>query len=221
MGYVNLRAKEIDVTFSFDAIGDEPEDTEQTEGSTGETDRNERDAKVFKSGFDSAIKETMLWYGQGKLPELYESLGKEVPAPGYMEPLFDLDDEPVKVSTNTGENDMDPSPSVGGRWTMSGDELNSRLDESYNRGIRDGSASPRHTTARTLRTIARELYKQLEDEPFEGGVDDERAAMFEIRHNATHNSSSMSQRGFDLAVAKVADSFTLALAARLGFKVTA
>ena len=52
----------------------------------------------------------------------------------------------------------DVSEDIPGTWTMSNEELNSRINEAYSRGVKDGKAESawNQTTARTLERIADE-----------------------------------------------------------------
>jgi len=78
------------------------------------------------------------------------------------------DDPEIKPVTDSGEPELEAKTSGGdlfsnGTWTMSDEELQSRMDETYNRGRRDGelASKPIQTTERTIRMMAVEVNSKL------------------------------------------------------------
>jgi hypothetical protein len=159
-----------------------------------ETARDNRDAQYFENGWKAAIAETQLRYVNGDIEQFWNEQA-QAPDPEEM-PKVDLDadddafiealkeahpeatvpavvkgDPDIHPVVNSGEPEEEKNrtwdPSGSGTWTMSSEELQSRLDESYRRGAADGRAhpAPKQTSERTLRIIAGEIDHEL----FPGG----------------------------------------------------
>lgn len=195
-----------------DPMGDEERETET------ETERDQRNAAFFKSGWDTAIRETQLQYVNGRIEEFWNEQGyqesvdphhNEPEGTGYSPDVNGMEEDPAPVlavitddpdihpAEGSGEPELEENmnktwdPTNSGTWTMSNEELQSRLDETYNRGRRDGLGDKRQTTRRSLQIIANETDRKLWPE----------------------GTGTLSRGG-------VFGMFAVALAERLGFEVT-
>lgn len=186
------------------------------EGVSAETASDDLKADFFKQGWESATREAMLNFVNGRLVEYFQEIGMAGPLneagqdphlnepagtgdeneysfedrlgdpeewaqawPGREEVVARTeDDDPTPVIavvaqdpdiqpvTSSGEPEVEAQPVKtfeNGVWTMSDEELQSRLDETYNRGRKDGELSPPPltTTERTIQMMASEVNAKL------------------------------------------------------------
>lgn len=122
-------------------------------------------AAMFKQGWESAIRESQLQYVNGRIEDFWNEMGVPTGSedPHHNEPegtgeewlhaheMFDeAPDQPlVRPAVDSGEPDLEaeevgPQPGV---WTISDEELQSRLDAEFERGMAYVSATvpPRYT----------------------------------------------------------------------------
>ena len=183
------------------------------EGVSVETASDDLKADFFKQGWESATREAMLNFVNGRLVEYFQEIGMAGPLneagqasqdphlnepagtgevdlandpefednwaqewPGRDEVVARTEDAPV-IAAVVGDPDIRPVVDSGeplveaepvktfenGVWTMSDEELQSRLDETYNRGRKDGELSPKPltTTERTIQMMATKVNAKL------------------------------------------------------------
>ena len=144
-------------------------------------EQEEANEKFFMSGWETAIRESQLRYVAGQIEEFWNEQGNPVPPkPEESVKLFDMEEDSGEIvldqespapetphSFSPAEGSGQPEeeaigenqtwdPTNSGTWTMSSEELQSRMDETYKRGLRDGETVSRKTTSSTLEVIAKE-----------------------------------------------------------------
>ena len=129
-------------------------DREQEEFVSQETLNDDERAAMFKQGWESAIRESQLQYVNGRIEEFWNEMGfkngedphhnepegtGEAPGWGSAQDVWDgLAGQPViRPAVDSGESDLEaeevgPQPGI---WTISNEELQSRLDAEFERGM--------------------------------------------------------------------------------------
>lgn len=129
-----------------------------------ETLNDDERAAMFKQGWESAIRESQIQYVNGRIEEFWNEMGvKTSEDPHHDEPegtgeadMYDQQDEfhnsltdaevwdglagqpLIRSAADSGEPDLEaePVPDVEeGTWTISNEELQSRLDAEFERGM--------------------------------------------------------------------------------------
>ncbi|QGH74023.1 hypothetical protein SEA_MORTYSMITH_69 [Microbacterium phage MortySmith] len=120
-----------------------------------ETERDEMNSTFFKSGWESAIQEAQLRYVSGDIETFFQEMkvgdiqteikedggGEPDDLEGYDEPtdpVLDAADPPLirpAVDSGEPEKEAEGSQDSAGTWTISDEELQSRLDAEFERGV--------------------------------------------------------------------------------------
>ncbi len=151
-----------------------------------ETLNDDERAAMFKQGWESAIRESQLQYVNGRIEEFWNEMGVDGD-PHRNEPdgageagMYDQQDEfhnsltdaevwdglagqpLIRSAADSGEPDLEaePVPDVEeGTWTISNEELQSRLDAEFERGLNYSSPTvPPRYSAEQIAELRAEAY---------------------------------------------------------------
>lgn len=156
-------------------------DREQEELVSQETLNDDERAAMFKQGWESAIRESQLQYVNGRIEEFWNEMGSrngedphhnepegtgEAPGWGSAQDAWDgLAGQPIiRSAVDSGEPDLEaePVPAVEeGTWTISNEELQSRLDAEFERGLNYSSPTvPPRYSAEQIAELRAEAYER-------------------------------------------------------------
>lgn len=123
-------------------------------------DRNFQDDPDFEDNWDAAeadVNEALAEYQATHADEPYEPVPAVIAQDPAITPVADSGEPELETQNQTWD------PANDGTWTMSAEELQSRLDETFARGYNDGEAAgytrPHQTTANALAMIGKETYE--------------------------------------------------------------
>ncbi len=146
-----------------------------------ETLNDDERAAMFKQGWESAIRESQLQYVNGRIEEFWNEMGVqtggdphhnepegtgEAPGWGSAQDAWDgLAGQPIiRPAVDSGEPDLEAEPVPGveeGTWTISNEELQSRLDAEFERGLNYSSPTvPPRYSAEQIAELRNEGYAQ-------------------------------------------------------------
>lgn len=138
-------------------------DREQEEFVSQETLNDDERAAMFKQGWESAIRESQLQYVNGRIEEFWNEMGfKNGEDPHHNEPEGTGEQPIIRPAVDSGEPDLEaePVPDVEeGTWTISNEELQSRLDAEFERGMSYSSPTvPPRYSAEQIAELRAEAY---------------------------------------------------------------
>lgn len=145
-----------------------------------ETLNDDERAAMFKQGWDSAIRESQLQYVNGRIEEFWNEMGVktssedphhdepegtgEQPDWGSAQDAWDGLDQPlIRPAVDSGEPEKEADETafrgLDGVWTISDDELQSRLDAEFERGLNYSSPTvPPRYSAEQIAELRNEGY---------------------------------------------------------------
>lgn len=170
-----------------DPLGDEERDEEPVrsiEPYRGAPTEDDLKGAFFKSGWQAAVREAQLHYVSGAIEQFWQEQSPQLPPEGEQPFLYNMEFDKSELApapasalndihpvSDSGEPELEKAQDISwtsgdpGTWTMSNEELNSRLDETYNRGFNTGKLSAANeksvTSFATLNIMAGEIVDDL------------------------------------------------------------